>query len=324
MQNKILSTNATRPPSGIGVIDTMVGLPQVDRTTWRRPMQASLRDHESLDDFQHAASYMYRDLPDTSHVADSHSYLLHAMDKVGVDKALVPIGLDPHEPGNELIRSDPDRFAGTFLVDPNQGMEATRALERAVVDFGAVAAVAFPCGVVPQVPINDKRMYPIYAKCVDLGIPICINTGIPGPRVPMTPQDPALLDEVCWAFPDLNIVMRHGGGPWFDLVAQLLRKWPNLYYSTSAYAPKRYPVEIMSLASGRVREKLIYGGYFPSGLSLDAIFDQFPLVELDDEAWHAFLRGNALRVFGLADGVPRAVTSAAYWDRSDALVDGDN
>ena len=50
-------------------------------------------------------------------------------------------------------------------------------------------------------PINDKKMYPFYAKCVELDIPMVINAGVPGPRLPMACQDVALLDEVCFDFP---------------------------------------------------------------------------------------------------------------------------
>ncbi len=96
------------------------------------------------------------------------------------------------------------------MVDPVRGMETVRALESAVRDLGVVAATFFPCGCVPQVPIDDRMAYPVYAKCVELDIPIFINAGVPGPRVPMDAQEVALLDKVCWFFPDLRIVLRHG------------------------------------------------------------------------------------------------------------------
>src|SRR5437868_5639922 len=83
----------------------------------------------------------------------------------------------------------------------------------------------------PQLRITDTKMYPLYAKCIELDIPICVCTGICGPRVPSACQDTMLIDEVCWYFPELKLVMRHGAEPWADLAAKLLLKWPNLYYS---------------------------------------------------------------------------------------------
>jgi predicted TIM-barrel fold metal-dependent hydrolase len=75
-------------------------------------------------------------------------------------------------------------------------------------------------GLVPQVPLNDKKMYPLYAKCVELGVPMIVYAGVPGPRIPMAAQDVALLDEICWYFPELKIVVRHGGEPWTELMVK--------------------------------------------------------------------------------------------------------
>ena len=57
------------------------------------------------------------------------------------------------------------------------------------------------------------------------------------------------IDEVCWFFPELKFVIRHGCEPWADLAVKLLLKWPNLYYSTSAFAPKYYPKAIIDYAN---------------------------------------------------------------------------
>ena len=155
-------------------------------------------------------------------------------------------------------------------------MDGVRDLERAVREFGAVAATFFPAGKNPQVPINDKKVFPFYAKCVELDIPIFVCAGIPGPRVPAACQDVMLIDEVCWYFPELKFVTRHGCEPWQDLAVKLMLKWPNLYYSTSAFAPKHYPQAIIDYANTRGADKIIYAGYFPMGLSLERIFSELP------------------------------------------------
>ena len=152
----------------------------------------------------------------------------------------------------------------------------------------------------PQVPIDDRKVYPIYAKCVELDIPIFVTVGVPGPRVPMAPQKVELLDEVCWFFPDLKIVMRHGGEPWDDLAVKLMLKWPNLYYSTSAFAPRRYPPEIIEYANSRGSDKVIFAGYYAIGLTWERTFADLKHLELEDETWVKFLRTNALRVLDLA------------------------
>jgi hypothetical protein len=104
---------------------------------------------------------------------------------------------------------------------------------------------------------------------------------------------------VCWYFPELKFVTRHGCEPWTELAVKLLLKWPNLYYSTSAFAPKYYPADVVRFANTRGADKVMYAGYYPMGLTLDRIFDELPGVAFRDHVWPKFLRENALRLFGL-------------------------
>jgi predicted TIM-barrel fold metal-dependent hydrolase len=144
-------------------------------------------------------------------------------------------------------------------------------------------------------------MYPIYAKCVELGIPLFCCAGVPGPRLKFAPQDVALIDEVMYDFPDLVFVTRHGCEPWTELAIKLMLKWPGLHYSTSAFAPKYYPKDVVNFANTRGADKIIYAGYFPMGLSLERIMTEMRDVGFKDHVWPKFLRTNALRVLGLDD-----------------------
>jgi uncharacterized protein len=178
-------------------------------------------------------------------------------------------------------------------------MKGVRRLEetvRAHPNFKAAFAAA--CLLNPQVPLDDKSFYPIYAKCCELQVPINLLVGVPGPRVPYRCQHPGLLDEVAWFFPELTIVMRHGGEPWVDLCAKLLLKWPNLYYATSAFAPKHYPKAILDFANKRGPDKVLFAGYYPA-LSYERIFRELDDVPLRDEVWPKFLGENARRVYRL-------------------------
>ena len=95
------------------------------------------------------------------------------------------------------------------------------------------------------------------------------------------------------------LVTRHGGEPWQALLVKLMLKWPGLHYSTSAFAPKHFPREIIDYANTRGADKVMYAGYFPMGLTLERIFKEMPEVKLKDEVWPKFLRGTAERVFKL-------------------------
>jgi predicted TIM-barrel fold metal-dependent hydrolase len=149
------------------------------------------------------------------------------------------------------------------------------------------------------VPVDDRRYYPIYQECIDLDIPIISNAGIAGPRFPSKCQDVMLFDQVCYDFPELRIVMRHGAEPWEELAVKLMLKWPNLYYMPSAFAPKHYPEAIIKYANTRGADKIMYAGYYPMGLTLERIFTEMPNVPFRDHVWPKFLRDNAIRVFKL-------------------------
>lgn len=247
--------------------------------------------------------YLFKDMPYAGEKdpPQGTDLLLPEMDRYGIRIAL--IGVDDHnEPAQKALHGHPDRFAASYEIDPNKGMAGVRDLARMYETWGIKAATAFPAGYLPQVPVDSKRMYPFYAKCVELGIPIVVNAGVPGPRVPMACQDVALFDEVCYDFPELRIVMRHGAEPWTGLAVKLMLKWPGLFYMTSSYSPRHYPREIIDFANTRGAEKIMYAGYFPMALSLERIFRELPGVPFREAVWPQFLRENAARVFNIRIG----------------------
>jgi predicted TIM-barrel fold metal-dependent hydrolase len=287
-------------PSDIGIIDCMLGIPTAeDRSAWFANFRPLLKDAESLRQFQMPAQYMFKDIPQTGKVDDFVSWTVDQMDRFNIERAL--IGYYEDETSRRANEKFPDRFFFDAPFDPNGGMDEVRRIKRLHKEVAIKALSVFPSGTVPQVAINHKYMFPFYACAVDLGVPVLVNVGVPGPRIPMEPQKVEHLDEVCWYFPELKIVMRHGGEPWEALAVKLMLKYPNLYYSTSAFAPKHYPKAIIDYANTRGADKILYAGYFPMGLSLDRIFSDMPNVPFNNDVWPKFLRENALRVFGLGD-----------------------
>jgi uncharacterized protein len=285
-------------PTGIRVIDLMLAIPTDDAGKWYEFMKPLLRDAESRQQFKMPAEYMFRNIPGFQPGADFLSLVVAEMDKYGIERAM--IGVSPaNESAIRALQAYPERFFASYECNPNEGMDEVRKIMALHQRFGLKAVTAFPCGLCPQVPINDKKFYPIYAKCVELDIPICVCAGVPGPRLPMAPQRVELIDEVCWFFPELKFVIRHGAEPWTELAVKLMLKWPNLHYMTSAFAPKYYPKDIVDFANTRGADKIMYAGYFPMGLSLERIFTDMPHVPFRDHVWPKFLRENALRVFQL-------------------------
>ncbi|HOT79389.1 MAG TPA: amidohydrolase family protein [Microthrixaceae bacterium] len=284
-------------PDGIGTIDTMIGFPHGDMKAVYEFITRQTRDRESKEEFEFPAEYMFKQVPEKEFVDadDPVAVTVDAMDRVGIAQGM--IGVD--EISQEAMRRFPGRFFASAECDPHAGVEGLRRLRRLKDEFDIKAVGCFPAGTFPQVPINDKLMYPIYATCCELDIPIFCCAGVPGPRLKMNPQRVELIDEVMYDFPELVFVTRHGCEPWADLAVKLMIKWPNLYYSTSAFAPKYYPKAIIDYANTRGAHKVIYAGYFPMGLSLDRIHSEMPNVPFKDEVWPGFLRDNAARILRL-------------------------
>jgi uncharacterized protein len=287
-------------PSDVAAVDTMVGFPHADMAEAYRFITRQTKDVESKEEFEFPVEFLFKEVPgkQLKGAVDPICVTLREMDLWGVEMALIGVG-DPQGLGAEALKRHPDRFIPSANTDPNDGMVGINRLVREYETFGIRAVGVFPAGTFPQVPINDKKMYPVYAKCVELGVPVFCCAGIPGPRLKAACQHVELIDEVMFDFPDLVFVTRHGCEPWTDLAVKLMLKWPGLHYSTSAFAPRYYPRAIVDYANTRGADKIIYGGYFPMGLSLERIMTEMPSVGFKDEVWPKFLRTNALRVLGL-------------------------
>jgi predicted TIM-barrel fold metal-dependent hydrolase len=288
-------------PKDIRVIDTHLDLPYEDKPLTER--FGGLRDEASVTGaFKHPAGYMFTRPPEQRHTTsdDPVGEIVREMDKYNIEIATFHVArADCSAQERAALDRYPKRFRPILQINPNGGMDTVREIARAHRELGIVGVSVFPVSYVPPVPINDKRMYPMYAKCIELDIAVLSTAGIPGPRLPYDAQETGLVDEVCWFFPELRFVLRHGGEPWTDLAVKLLLKWPNLYYSTSAFAPKHYPRDIIEFANTRGADKVLYAGYFPSGLSLERIFSELENVPFRDHVWPKFLRENALRVLKL-------------------------
>jgi predicted TIM-barrel fold metal-dependent hydrolase len=283
-------------PSGIGVVDTMIGFPHEGFGQYDF-IRRQTRDRSSREEMQFPAEYMFKNVPKDLPTSDPVSVTLHEMDRFGIEIGVIGVS---DETSRLALARHPDRFVPTGSIeDPNDVGGTVRRIRREFEEFGIKAVGAFPAGTFPQVAIDDPKMYPVYQTCVDLGIPIFCCAGVPGPRLKFAPQEVARIDVVMYDFPDLVFVTRHGCEPWEQLAVKLMLKWPNLYYSTSAFAPKYYPRAVIDYANTRGADKIIYAGYFPMGLSLERIFSDLPQVPFKDEVWPKFLSQNARRVLAL-------------------------
>ncbi len=226
------------------------------------------------------------------------------MDANGVEKSILALGYNRRfEVDKEAdqwcldaVNKYPDRFVLTVKIDPRKGMQAVREIESYVKNHNAKGIRL--TGFDTQKPYNDRIFYPIYSKCIELDIPVSCNVGIPAPLVPAASQDPMALDDVCWFFPELKVVMAHGGEPWTALCVKLMLKWPNLTYMTSAFAPKYYPQDIVNYMNTRGADKIMYATGYPL-IDISRAMKEIKGLPLKEHVWPKFLRENAIRVFKL-------------------------
>jgi uncharacterized protein len=285
-------------PRDVGIVDLMIGFPSADATRHYEFLKPQLRDAESAA-MAFPAGYMFKDVPNRlDEGQDPVTVTLGEMDRHGVAIGLVGLG---GEAAARALNEHPDRFEASLEIDPNDITGAVRRIRRSHDEYGIKAVTSFPAGCNPQVPVSDRRYYAVYQACIDLDIPIIVNAGVAGPRVPSACQDVMHFDQVCYDFPELRIVMRHGAEPWEELAVKLMLKWPGLHYMTSAFAPRYYPKAIVDYANTRGADKVMYAGYYPMGLSLERIFTELPAVPFRDHVWPKFLRENAVRVLKLGD-----------------------
>jgi uncharacterized protein len=227
---------------------------------------------------------------------------LAAMDDAGTDVGVLTAWHDASGPliSNDdvagWVRQHPDRFVGAATVDLRHPVAAVRELRRAVHDLGLRALRIIPW--LWGLPPNHRLYYPLYAECVELGIPFMTQVGHTGPlRTSETGRPIPYLDDVALEFPDLVIVAGHIGYPWTAEMVALATKYPNVYIDTSAYASHRYPAELVAFLRGHGRRKVMFGSNYPM-LTPARALARLDELRLDDETRALFLGGTAMQLLG--------------------------
>lgn len=221
--------------------------------------------------------------------------LLASMDAAGVEKVVLSVDAErPHAGVLAFPEAAPERFFLAANVNPTRHMKSVRALEALVASQPVVMARVVPF--LHDLPPNHRSYYPLYTRCIDLDLPISINTGIPGPPMPGECQHPMHLDRVCLDLPELRICMAHGADPWWAEAIRLMIKYRNLSLMTSAYLPKYFPPELVHYMNTRGQDKILYASDHPV-LSMERCVDEASKLDLRPGVLEKFLYENAERLF---------------------------
>ena len=228
-----------------------------------------------------------------------------AMDEAGVEVGVITAWHSPREGAmisNEevaaCVAAHPARFAGLASVDLDKPMQAVRELRRCVTELGFVGLRVLPW--LWEFPPTDRRFYPLFAACVELGVPFCTQVGHTGPLRPSEPGRPIpYIDQVAIDFPELTIVCGHVGYPWTEEMIAVARKHENVYIDTSAYTTRRLPSELVDYLRSRGGSlKVLFGSNHPMIRPADAL-EGLDRLGLEDDVRARYLHENARRVFAL-------------------------
>ena len=241
----------------------------------------------------------------------SYKQMLEMMDAAGISHAFLvackvgQMGLPgswqlPYEVVADAVQAHPDRFFGLAGVDPTEGMAGVRALERAVREYGFVGAHGYPHWF--ELAPDHARWYPLYAKCVELDIPIQLQVGqslvYTEERPLRSVGRPITLDGVACDFPELKLIGIHVGIPWTDEMIAMAWKHKNVFIISDAHAPKYWPQSFVNYINSYGRHKVMFGTDFPV-LTFERVRREVEDLGLREEARRLFLRDNTIRVYKL-------------------------
>lgn len=203
----------------------------------------------------------------------------------------------------EFCREQGPRYLGFAGVDPNKGMTALRELEHAVKNLGLIG-LNLQC-FEHKLAINDPRMYPLYAKCIELGIPVNIHCGTNFSDVTsMKYGKPEYLDDVMLHFPELRVCASPPGWPWINELIAVAWRHANVRIGLVAVRPKYLNVQnsgyemLLQYGNTLLQDQIIFGSAYPMQPVARAL-EEVCALPLKEEVRHKWLYQNAVSFLGL-------------------------
>ena len=226
------------------------------------------------------------------------------LDQNGVDYAVALAELSPVTTGMmsnegviELCQGI-DRLIPFCNVNPFLVADLAGELERYVTEMGFRGLKLYPT--YQHFYANDSRLYPLYAKAQELGIPVMLHTGssiFKGARLKY--GDPLYIDDVAVDFADLTLLMVHSGrGFWYDRAYFLAKLHVNVYMEISGLPPQKLLDYFPELE--RVADKVIFGSDWPGMPHIKRNIDMIRNLPLREETKEKILGGNAARILGIS------------------------
>lgn len=198
----------------------------------------------------------------------------------------------------KYMRACPDLFIGFYGYDPHKKMPGLRAFRSAVLNDGMKGASIEPC--MAHIRSDDARYYPLYAACCDLDVPVIITAGLSPfmPEVTLDPMNPSYIDNVARDFPELRILISHGGYPWVMEAIAVTQRNRNVYLDFSTCIGKPQSGLLIEAANSIIAHKVLFASANPFVDVSKAVktFHDLPLLP---EAKERIAYSNGMTFLGL-------------------------
>lgn len=230
------------------------------------------------------------------------------MEELGIDTLILPCAEVPegadalayeryatHPAELQTLRNDhPGRFAGVVAIDPSRGMEGVAEAARRLGEGGFVGLHLHTHSF--DRSFDHRDLYPFYALAADHGLPVVVQAGASGGRMPSECGRPIGIDRPALYFGETLFVLSHTGWPWTEEAIAMAQKHPNVFLGTGAWPPHHWSGELVRFLSGVGLGKTLFGTSFPTVGHRHAL-DRLDALGLEAPAREALLEGSARRVF---------------------------
>lgn len=224
------------------------------------------------------------------------------MDQNGVDYSVVLAEVAPLTTGiatNEMVEtfcSGNPRLIPFCTFNPYMHPNIGGNLERLCVDHGFRGVKLYPT--YNYFFPNDTLLYPLYAVAEKLSLPVLFHTGssiFQNSRIKY--GNPIYYDDVAVDFPNLKIIMAHGGrGPWYDEAMTMVRLHKNVYIDVAGLPPQKLMEYYPDLE--RFAHKFVFGTDWPS-VNVKENIHRINHLPISEEASRKILGENAIKILGL-------------------------
>ncbi|MFQ6111390.1 MAG: amidohydrolase family protein [Nitrospinota bacterium] len=229
--------------------------------------------------------------------------LRRLLDEEGLDFAVALAELSPVTTGmipNEYVAELASQVPGLIPfcnINPHLTTDPASELRRLVGEFGFRGLKLHPS--YQHFYPNEPRLYPLWAAAAELSLPVLVHTGSSTFRGSyMKYSDPLHLDEVARDFPELPILMAHGGrGFWYDRAFFLAQLHENLYLEVSGLPPKRLLTYFPELE--KLSHKTVFGSDWPGAPGIRKNIEDLRALPLSEGAKERILGGNAAKILKL-------------------------